>query len=171
MRESTSRDRLRPSLLDRLTDLNPEESRESVEVAAQTGMQLKECVRRDLGWLLNTIHLAAVSDAVSAYPEIGRSVLNYGIPDLAGKTLSSLDTVKLERTLREVLWVYEPRLLKRSVKLRVAADKARVGKNAVVFYVDAELWSQPVPFPLRLRTEINLEDGSVRVEEVRDGEL
>ncbi len=170
MRDGFSRERLRPSLLDRLTDLNPEEPRESVESAAQTGTLLKECVRRDLAWLFNTIQFSALTDGLREYPEVGRSVVNFGIPDLAGKTLSSLDTVQLQQALHEVLWVYEPRLLRRSVKLRVVADKARVGQNAVVFFVDAELWSQPVPLPLRLRTEINLEDGSVRVEEVHDGE-
>jgi type VI secretion system protein ImpF len=170
MPEATSRERLKPSLLDRLTDLNPEQTRESIDSAAQSGSQLKEAVRRDLAWLLNTVRLAAASDTIRDYPEAQRSVLNYGIPDLAGRTLSGLNSRELEKLLRDVLWLYEPRLIRRTVNLRVATDKKQMGQNAIVFYVDAELWSQPFPISLYLRTEINLEDGSVRVEEVGEGE-
>src|SRR5262245_18395767 len=137
MAESTSRDRLRPSLLDRLTDHSPEERRESIEAAAQTGLQLKECVRRDLAWLLNTIHMSATDGSLDDFPEVSRSVLNFGIPDLAGQTLSGLDAGKLERSLKEVILQYEPRLLRRTVQLRVATDKTQMGQNAVVFYVEA----------------------------------
>jgi type VI secretion system protein ImpF len=170
MPDITSRERLKPSLLDRLTDLNPEQTRESMETAAQSGTQLKEAVRRDLAWLLNTVRLSAATDLLQDHPETLRSVLNYGIPDLAGRTLSGLNARELEKALREVLWQYEPRLLRRTVQLRVATDKKRMGQNAIVFYVDAELYSQPFPIALCLRTEINLEDGSVRVEEVDEGE-
>jgi type VI secretion system protein ImpF len=160
--------RLKPSLLDRLTDAHPERSVESYEASNLDSDQLKECVRRDLAWLLNTTHLAAVRP-LADFPEVRRSVLNYGIPDLAGKTLSGLDRNQLERALRDVLWEYEPRLLRKSVRLRVATEKKEFSHNAIVFYVEAELWSEPVPLPLYLRTEIDLEDGTVNVEEIDGG--
>ncbi|MFT3925132.1 MAG: type VI secretion system baseplate subunit TssE [Myxococcales bacterium] len=169
MAEVTSRERLKPSLLDRLTDHSPEQRRESIEMAAQSGSQLRESVRRDLGWLFNTVQLSSAMPQLAEYPEVSRSVLNFGIPDLAGRALSSLDPRELEKVLRATILQYEPRLLRNTVNMRVAADKTQMGQNSVVFYVEASLWSQPVPVSLYLRTELNLEDGSVRVEEVDAG--
>lgn len=36
------------------------------------------------------------------------------------------------------------------------------------FVIEAELWSQPLPLQLYLRTEIDFEDGNVRVAELRE---
>jgi type VI secretion system protein ImpF len=59
--------------------------------------------------------------------------------------------------------------LRDSVRLEVITDEKRVGHNALVFDIQAELWAQPVPVALYLRTEIDLESGSVKVEELRSG--
>lgn len=168
MAELTTKERLQPSLLDRLTDNNPDHKVESRESRVMNEGQLRECVRRDLSWLLNTTHMAAVQE-LDPNSEISRSVLNYGICDLAGQTLSGVDRTELERLIREAIWAFEPRLLRKSVRLEIISDEKRVGRNALVFDIQAELWAQPVPVALYLRTEIDLENGSVRVEEVSGG--
>src|SRR4051794_713407 len=106
MADLMPRERLQPSLLDRLTDHAPEQRNESREARVLTERELRECVRRDLASLLNTTHLAAI-EALDDYPEVARSVLNYGIPDLAGQTLSSIDEPQLQRLLREAICSYE----------------------------------------------------------------
>ena len=168
MAELTTKERLQPSLLDRLTDYNPDQKVESRESRVMNEAQLRECVRRDLSWLLNTTCMAAVQP-LDESTEASRSVINYGICDLAGQTLSGVDRVTLERVLRESIYFFEPRLLRDSVRLEVITDENRVGRNALVFDIQAELWAQPVPVALYLRTEIDLENGSVRVEELRGG--
>jgi type VI secretion system protein ImpF len=168
MAELTTKERLQPSLLDRLTDNNPEQRVEAREARVMNEAQLRECVRRDLSWLLNTTCMAA-AQPLDAASEVSRSVVNYGICDLAGQTLSGVDSGTLERVLRESIWFFEPRLLRDSVRLEVITDEKRVGRNALVFDIQAELWAQPVPVALYLRTEIDLENGSVRVEELRGG--
>jgi len=45
-------------------------------------------------------------------------------------------------------------------------DPERHNPNAMSFGIEAELWSQPLPLRLYLRTELNLEDGEARVTEV-----
>ena len=168
MAELTTKERLQPSLLDRLTDNNPEQKAESREARVMTESQLRECVRRDLSWLLNTTHMAAVQE-LDPESEVSRSVVNFGICDLAGQTLSGVDRVALERLIRESIWYFEPRLLRESVRLEIIADDKRMGQNSLLFDIQAELWAQPVPVPLYLRTEIDLENGSVKVEELRGG--
>ena len=72
MMETTSR--REPSLLDRLTDDQPEQRQESREKRVLSPSRLRECVRRDLSWLLNTTQLGALQD-LEAHPEVARSVL------------------------------------------------------------------------------------------------
>jgi type VI secretion system protein ImpF len=164
MAELTSKVRLQPSLLDRLTDTEPDERVESRDRRVLSAAQLRQSVQRDLGWLFNAIRLGALQD-LSPYPEVARSVVNYGFPDLAGRTISSVDVAALERTLRGVIWDFEPRLLRDSVRVTLSRDDEQAGHNALRFDIEADLWSDPIPIRLYLRTEIDLEDGRVRVSE------
>jgi type VI secretion system protein ImpF len=165
MAELTQKERLQPSLLDRLTDDDREHRQESRDKRVLSPARLRECVRRDLTWLLNTTHLAALED-LDQHPEVQRSVLNYGMPDLAGRTTSSVDVRALERLLIRVIADFEPRLLKSSVKVRIIADEQKMSHNAMCFDIEAELWAQPLPLRLFLRTEIDLETGGVSVSDL-----
>jgi type VI secretion system protein ImpF len=69
----------------------------------------------------------------------------------------------MERLLGRVIADFEPRLMKSSVKVRVIADAEKMNHNAMCFQIEAELWAQPLPLRLFLRTEIDLESGGVNV--------
>ena len=168
MAELTQKERLQPSLLDRLTDEEPQQRQESRERRVLSPSRLRECVRRDLSWLLNTTQLAALQD-LDAHPEVARSVLNYGTPDLAGRTVSSVDARALERLLLKCIGDFEPRLLKSSVKVKIVADERLMSHNAMRFDIEAELWAQPLPLRLFLRTEIDLETGGATVTDLGQG--
>lgn len=90
MAELTVKERVQPSLLDRLTDEEPDKNVESRERRVISLERLRECVMRDLGWLLNTGKLSQVQ-SLDEYPEVARSVVNYGSLDLSGRYLSSAD--------------------------------------------------------------------------------
>jgi type VI secretion system protein ImpF len=165
MADLTKNERLQPSLLDRLTDDEPQARQESREKRVISPARLRDCVRRDLTWLFNATNLAAVEN-LEGYPEVLRSVLNYGMPDLAGQTASSIDTRALEQLLRQVIWDFEPRLIKRSVKVRILTDDRVMNHNSMSFDIEAELWAQPLPLRLFLRTEIDLENGGVNVQDL-----
>jgi type VI secretion system protein ImpF len=165
MADLTKNERLQPSLLDRLTDDEPQARQESREKRVISPARLRDCVRRDLTWLFNATNLAAVEN-LEGYPEVLRSVLNYGMPDLAGRTASSVDTRALEQLLRQVIWDFEPRLIKRSVKVRILTDDRVMNHNSMSFDIEAELWAQPLPLRLFLRTEIDLENGGVNVQDL-----
>ncbi len=167
MPELTHKERLQPSLLDRLTDEQPEERVESRDKRVLSQERLRASVLRDLTWLFNTTNLAALED-LSAHPETAKSVLNYGLPDLAGHTVSGIDVPRLEQLLRQAIWHFEPRLIQRSVRVRLMVHPNVMSHNSMSFSIEAELWSQPLPLQLFLRTEIDLEDGDVRVAEVRE---
>lgn len=164
MAELTPQERLQPALLDRLTDDEPNKSQESRDQRVLSLRRLRESVRRDLAWLLNTGNLASLQD-LSEYPLAAHSVLNYGIRDLAGTTLVGSDPGALERMLRQAIWDFEPRILRHTVQVRAVAAEEFAGHNALTFLIEGELWAQPVPLHLYLKTEIDLESASVRVTE------
>lgn len=161
MAELTPRERLQPSLLDRLTDDAPGDQQESRERRVLSMRSLRQGVLRDLAWLLNTTNLGSMQD-LSAWPHAARSVINYGLPDLTGKTASGLEVADLERRLREAIAEFEPRILPHSVSVR-AVGGGGDSHNTLVFEVSGELWAQPVPERMFLRTELDLEVGEVRV--------
>jgi type VI secretion system protein ImpF len=165
MAELTQKERLQPSLLDRLTDDEPTERQESRDKRVLSPARLRECVRRDLTWLLNTTNLASLQN-LDEYPEVARSVVNFGMPDLAGHTAGSIDLRSLERLLSKVIADFEPRLLKSTVKIQLVVDEQKMNHNAMCFDIEAELWAQPLPLRLFLRTEIDLENGGVSVSDL-----
>lgn len=162
MADLTLLERLQPSLLDRLVDDQPHRRQESRDDRVLSMGRLRQAVQRDLAWLLNTVNLEATDD-LGEYPLVARSVLNFGLPDLTGLPSSSLDPVMLERVVRQAIWDFEPRISRHTVKVRVATDRDAMSHNALTFYIEGELWAQPTPIRLYLKSEIDLEIGQIRV--------
>ncbi|HSY29589.1 MAG TPA: type VI secretion system baseplate subunit TssE, partial [Burkholderiaceae bacterium] len=124
---------------------------------------LRRAVLRDLGWLLNATGLGAVQD-IKNYPLVSQSVVNFGFPDISGRTASGLDLADVERRLRQAIWDFEPRILRDTVKVRATKSENKDGSpNYLVFEVQGELWGQPLPERLYLKTELDLEVGEIRV--------
>jgi len=164
MAETSSQDRLQPSLLDRLTDLRPSETSEPNEKRVLSQQQLRRSVVRDLEWLLNTGDLKSVLP-LTDFPEIERSVLNFGVPDLAGSTVSGIDLGKLTAELKQAIILFEPRINRRTLEVRGEISDDKAYKNAITFEISAEMWGDPAPIHLMLKTEMDLESGQVAVQD------
>ena len=166
MAELTYQERLQPSLIDRLTDDEPQNSTEPRERRVLVERSLRQSVLRDLGWLLNATGLGAAQD-LSEYPMVAESVLNFGLPDLAGKTASGLDLAEVERLMAQAIRDYEPRILRNTVRVRAIASGDAAGQqNTLIFEIEGDLWGQPMPERLFLKTEFDLEVGDVRVSDL-----
>ena len=164
--ESAPTERLQPALLDRLTDNEPDSRVEAREARVLTKNQLRAAVLRDLASLMNAIRLGASED-LSAYPEVERSVLNYGMPAFAGETASTLDVNDLESGIRTAILRFEPRILAHTLQVEAVATDSVLGwHNVVSVKISAQVWAQPVPLELLLRTEVDLETGQVALAEV-----
>jgi len=121
-------------------------------------------VIRDLAWLLNTGDLASVVD-LESYGEISRSVLNFGMPDLTGKVGSGIDVEEVEAMIKEAIWTFEPRLVRESLRVRARVSREEMGHNALNFEIEGQLWAQPLPLQMYLKTDIDLETGEVSIDE------
>lgn len=164
MAELTTQERLQPSLLDRLTDEEPGKQEESREKRVISATRLRDCVARDISWLLNCVNLGTGVE-LDDYPEVARSVLNFGIPDLTGMALAGVDASALQRQLREALLAFEPRLTGNTLRVVVNADGKRMDQQSLVFNIESEMWAQPIPLNLYLKTEVDLETGRFNVSE------
>lgn len=162
MAELTPQERLQPSLLDRLTDKAPDSRSEPRERRVLSMRLLRQAVLRDLAWLLNTGHLEITED-MEDYPQVRNSVLNYGMPDITGVNASSVDTTALERAVRESIVRFEPRISPGSLRVSIVRDETTMGRNTMVFTIEGQLWAQPTPIMLYLKTQVDLETGDVAI--------
>lgn len=151
---------LQPALLDRL---------DHPEMLGRRGFsveRLREAVKRDLAWLFNTTCLAASQD-LDDYPYVATSVLNYGLPDLSGRTVAGVDALELERLIRVAIQNFEPRLLSKSIKVRAVSSGIQGEQNILRFVIEADLWAEPLPLHVFLQTEIDLDTSDVTITESR----
>ena len=128
---------IRLSVFDRLLGDTETRRQESGDIAT-----LREYVRRDLEWLLNANNAESVED-LERYPEVRRSVYNYGLPSLAGRPSSSVNIDELTEQVAEAIRFFEPRLS----QVRVTPEGRVAGTDSfsLAFQVEAELWGQPLP--------------------------
>lgn len=164
MAELSLQERLQPSLLDRLTDNEPDSK---VEARAQRVLsinRLKRSVLRDLAWLLNSGNLSEVED-LSGFPEVTNSVINYGVAGVAGTSAKSADISLLERSVRQAIIDFEPRILAKSLSVKVVMDDEKLTQKMLTFEIEGQLWAQPLPVSLYLSTDVDLETGSTTVSE------
>jgi type VI secretion system protein ImpF len=162
MAELTPQERLQPSLLDRLTDMAPDEPDESREQRVITAARLREYVTRDIAALLNCTRQWD-SDDLPGLDHVANSVLNFGIPDLAGAPLSGIDAGMLQERIRTALIDFEPRLIADTVQVAVNIDDAVMNARSLSFRIESQMWAQPMPLALYLHTDVDLETGEFRV--------
>lgn len=168
MADLIPRDRLLPSLLDRLTNDTPDARQEAPGAKTWSPRQAHQAVVRDLAWLLNT-HCRPESDNLQEFPEVARSTLNYGIPDLCGLTASGVDPSRLQRSLLHAIQRFEPRVIRQTLTVTAADMEASHG-NAIVLEIKGQVWATPVPDTLYLKTEVDLESGQISLQDKQYGQ-
>lgn len=167
MAELTPQERLQPALLDRLTDFEPHKKVESRDARVLSRQQLRQAVLRDLAWLFNAQRPSAMECDVQHLPDAARSVLNFGLPPLSGETASTLDVMTLEGGIRQAILDFEPRIDANSLQVEaVLSDRMLDQHNQIQVQIRGNMWAQPVPIEMLLRTQVDLETGEVQVEEV-----
>jgi type VI secretion system protein ImpF len=168
MAENISRERLQPSLLDRLTDHAPETGRETFEQQTLGLLQLRQAVLRDLAWLLNTTNMAATED-LTATPLAMKSTINFGVPGLAGNIGTANRLGAIEAGIADAIRAFEPRIRADTLKVRLRPSGDDKPTPSLVFEIRGELWAQPVPQQLFLETSIELETRMAVITDVRGG--
>jgi len=158
MAELTPRERLQPCLLDRLTDDEPEVGKESRDQRVVSLRRYKRAVLRDLEMLLNSKRHPQ-RDNIYEFSEAARSVLNYGIPDLCGSTISAISPVEYEAQVKEAILCFESRITHKQLSVRIVTPLDSENIRTLTFEIEGELWAQPLPDHLFVKTEVDVETG------------
>lgn len=166
MSDAIPLERLQPCLLDRLTDdepLNQNESRLQRVVSLQ---RYKRGVLRDLIWLFNTSSFltghVGKDFSIDAFPEAAHSVINFGTRQICG--LTAPDMGELERQLTEAIRLFEPRIIGDTLQVR-----ATMKNQLISFEIQGDLWANPVPEKLFIKTQIDMESGQSVLGEIGNG--
>ena len=156
---------LRPSILDRLLDDEPENQTEVDPGQHQRIKQLRASVRRDLENLLNTRFriIAPPED----FEQLENSLLNYGLQDLAtvniiDKEKKKIFTQQLEQSLKN----YEPRF--KTVKVTYQENKDNTNRT-LRFRIDATLYADPSPEVVVFDSILEPVTRNVSIEDIGNG--
>jgi type VI secretion system protein ImpF len=113
---------------------------------------LRREVWRDLDALLNTVALESTVDITDA-PYVRKSILNFGIPDVADRTIDETAVNTIPDEIKMAIINFEPRL---------AADTLRVERDMTVdpaqlkvrFIVRADMICDPVHVPVEFVADV-----------------
>jgi type VI secretion system protein ImpF len=123
---------------------------------------MRASVRRELGWLLNTVYLEASID-LDPYPQVKTSVLNYGMPDLTGRA-STLTAVRSRANqIADQIRIFEPRL--DGENLDVTAEPGVGLDNAVAYMIRGDVTSAVRAMPVQFFANVEVETGEAVVRE------
>ncbi len=150
--------KLRLSVLDRLVDDAP---RSPLDATGGWEVSLSEMhgrLLRDLEWILNTRRIV---DAVpEVYPELRRSVYNYGLPDLTSMPDTDESRDRLARSVEECIELFEPRLM----AVRVTPSEVSDGAGrSLRLTIEGMLRVDPSPERIVFDTVVETVSGKVVV--------
>jgi len=154
MPPSNSEIRVTPSVLDRLIDLDPQETHEAPKSRSASLEELRLAVRRDLEWLLNTrCHTEADENALE---EARRSVAFYGLPDIMGiNAKNNAEQQRLTKAIESAIRTFEPRFL----NLKVSMESIGTVERQLRFRIEANLDVEPTPEPVVFDTVMEIGSG------------
>ncbi len=164
MAELATIDRLQPCLLDRLTDEQPTVQAESRTQRVVSSSRYKDGVLRDLRWIFNT-QRHREDEGLGEFPQVDQSVYNYGLRDFAGIFSEKGDVHEVEREITEALLFFEPRIVRRTLQVRVFRDEeigTQRSPHRIHLQISADLWAQPTPEKFFAKTSIDLETGDCK---------
>jgi type VI secretion system protein ImpF len=164
MAELLSQERLQPSLLDRLIDDEPGDRKEAPDRRVLNKTQLRQAVLRDLQWLLNSVQISP--KLLVGAEHVKQSVLNFGLPALAGETATQIAHGDIEEAIRMAIVRFEPRIDAKTLEVRMVLSGSVLDThNVLQLQIRGQLWAQPVPLDLILKASVDLETGQMALSE------
>jgi type VI secretion system protein ImpF len=146
--------RVKASILDRLLDFDPGESREPATARSIAARDLKKSVMRDLEWLLNT---RLGFDIPESLEEVRKSVAYYGLPDFTALSIANfVELSRLKSDIEHAIKFFEPRLL----DVQLIFEPITSTEKQIKFRVEARIDADPLPEEVAFDTVLNSGNGS-----------
>ncbi len=151
-RDPRAHETVRESVLDRLLDDAPDQSREMPSSREEVVRRVLASVRRDLECLLGT-RLTWVDDALAASAQASRSIATFGLQDFSHENIGNRDAQqRLRRAIEQAIIVFEPRL----ARVRVTCEGSKAHQRALTFRIEAILQVEPIREPVAFDTVMEL---------------
>lgn len=150
---------LLPTLFDRLFDDAP---RRKLEVASEYTVDKKkmlDIIQRDLSFLLNTSSAEPDIDR-DAHPLVAQSVVNYGLPPLAGEHMATKTWAEIEAIVRRTIMDFEPRIMPSTLIIEPAKQSDKNGDrayNMMAFVIKGQIYLEPYPMEFTVQSALDLE--------------
>lgn len=125
---------------------------------------LRNLLVQDVSNLLNTTNME--SDSAELLDELDwvkKSILNFGLPDLATYTLDEMKVrgLRIKADLEAALVRYEPRLLARTIRVEpVLAENPN--EPVIRFLIHSDMRADPMPTSVEFVTEIEKQSGEIK---------
>jgi len=146
------------SVLDRLID-DPNASEDIFLTRSKSLRELKQAVRRDLEWLLNTRQ--PVTEAPQG-THVENSLFMYGLPDISSMSIrSTRERKRLTEAIQVAVATFEPRLANVRVNL-VGADNEKA--PYLRFVIEGLLRVDPSPEQVSFDTVLELSNREYKVQ-------
>jgi type VI secretion system protein ImpF len=147
-----------PSIVDRLVDHEPRNQNEAPKSRLQTLSELKQSVRRDIEYLLNTRITNRNLD--ENLEEVRRSVAFYGLPDFTASSANDPEEQsRMTAAIEKAIEIFEPRF----VGLRVHLEPVDPLDKQLRFRIEANLNVEPAPEPVVFDTVLQSGNGEFAV--------
>src|ERR1035441_6572994 len=140
------------SLLDRLTDLDPDSRKEARADPWDETRDLKVSLCRDLTALLNTRR--AEEDFPAGYEEATNSLLSFGVVDFTAYDLKNgVEQERVRRSIERAVRQFEPRLARVTVSIEEPDPLRPVLQFQIAAMLRIEPATEPVVFDVTLQRE------------------
>lgn len=121
--------------------------------------ELRTHVKKHLEVLMNTVRLDAVVD-LEGFPNVARSVVNYGFRDLSDLSRKDLFAPDVGQSIKQSLRDHEPRLVDDSIEVKIQSvegdETQRIALNVL-----ADLIADPADIPVDYQADIDTGSGKV----------
>jgi type VI secretion system protein ImpF len=125
---------------------------------AQSLRLLRESMKRDMEWLLNTRR--SVIAGIHEYEAVNRSVLQFGLIDTSSLSLSStIDHKRLQMAVQQCIDDFEPRLQ----NTRVTIETDDLKRRQLRFHIEGQIRLDPAPEEITFDTVLDLSSGEYSV--------
>lgn len=153
-----------PSLLDRLSESpSSDVSNATLERGELPDLDVESGILRDLGWLLNSTSLSSTTD-LSQWPNVQRSVLNYGVGVLTGRVFGTADAPQLASDIKKRITIYEPRLRRDSLTVHVSIDGDDHDHRQIHIRIDGEYAGRGQSLPIAMDLCVDTDTGCIQIE-------
>jgi type VI secretion system protein ImpF len=100
---------------------------------------------------------------------VASSVINYGLPPLAGEHMAAKKWAEIESILKRTIINFEPRILQSSLEILPAKATDKLGDkvyNMMSFIIKGQIFLEPYPLEFTVQSALDLESNRFLMQKI-----